>query len=298
MQMSQSVRIAAISLIMVSSSSVAETLKTIDFDSKQVAGKRGRTILDSAGTIVLRATIDKGTRALKAPEVVKHGCLSKPGCLKVSMDETSASAAKNKIMFAIWGHDQKSKLGEKVVVGDGFTTKVSFAMKLDKTYQDPTNNMIHFQAFQPRRQGDMYEGKVIPGGPIISFKMVPAKHRQIKNRNVQEYVIAVRNPSTAGVSTYMANDRAMLFRAGVQKGRWYKFTILMTSRTQKNGIVGGPIALEVDGKRVMQKDVAWGFNPSKFPVSRTLGFDLGIYRSADRRGKQAVYFDDVSVIRF
>lgn len=297
MQIQHVFGISALALLALSSAGLAETLTQMNFDSGQTIGKKGRALLDRAGNTVSRATVDNGTSALVAPQVATSGCLSTPGCLRVSMDPTSAGAAKNKIMFAIWRHNQKSQSGSGATVGDGSTTTVSFAMKLDPSYQDPTNNMIHFQAFQPRDQGASFSGKVTPGGPVISLKMVPAKHRRNKNRNVQEYVIAIRSPSTGGVKTYLGDDPAVLFRGTMQKGKWYKFSISMTSRMQTSGVIGGPITLAVDGKRVMQKNVAWGFNPSKFPVSETLGFDLGIYRSADRRGRQAVYFDDVSVNR-
>ena len=83
----------------------------------------------------------------------------------------------------------------RLQIGDKGTTRISFAMKLDQRYDTPPHQMIHFQVFQPKMAGRPSKVKnANPGGPILSLRTVPLSRRKDKSPDVQEFIIAVRNP--------------------------------------------------------------------------------------------------------
>ena len=59
----------------------------------------------------------------------------------------------------------------------------------------------------------------------------------------------------------------------------------------------GNVGFWINNQRIFDRAVTWGFNPADYTVSSALGFELGSYRSPDKTGHQAVFFDDVSISR-
>jgi hypothetical protein len=273
---------------------------SVDFDEGQSMMSQGAaTIVDSKSRMDFRPTIDKGTRAVDRPQIVSQGCHTAPNCLRVSIDPSAKGAAKNKIMYSFWSHYKPLPGGEsgRMRIGDGGTTRISFAMKLDPQYDTPLHQMIHFQIFQPKQAGKPNKVKnVNPGGPILSLRIVPQSRRADKSPNVEEFIIAVRSPTAQSYRFFDKRDPGILYRGVVTKGQWNNFSFLLQS-TERGGDTGGRIGFWFNGQKRVDQSVPWGFDPDRYGVSRNLGFELGSYRSADATGHQTVYFDDVEVDR-
>lgn len=256
-------------------------------------------ISDPLSRLVFNPTIDEGTRALDRPKVVLNGCYTKPACLRVSMDPSEAGAAKNKIMYSFWSHYKPLPGGEhgRIRIGDDKVTHVSFAMKLDRSYDTPTHQMIHFQVYQPKIADVTSKVQSMnPGGPILSLRIVPASRRKDKSKDIEEFIIAIRGPKAEKLHYFDARDDAVLFRGKIRKGEWNRYSFTLQS-AEENESMQGRVAFWFDGQKIIDRIVQWGFNPNYYAVSQKLGVELGIYRSADSRGHQAVYFDDVSIER-
>lgn len=273
---------------------------SLDFDQGQGMAAQGRdAIVDPRSREVFRPTIDKGTKAALRPEIVSNGCLTPPSCLRVSMDASGKGAAKNKIMYSFWSHYKPLPGGEggRMRIGDGATTRIQFAMKLDRDYDTPPHQMIHFQIFQPKEAGRASRVKnANPGGPILSLRIVPQSRRRDRSPDVQEFIIAVRNPQAENLYYFDQRDKGVLYRGSVRKGEWNKFAFVLQSGNRR-GEMMGRIGVWENGEKLFDKPALWGFNPGTYGVSPKLGFELGSYRSADTTGHQTVYFDDVSVDR-
>lgn len=273
---------------------------SLDFDQGQGMAAQGRdAIVDPRSREVFRPTIDKGTKAALRPEIVSNGCLTPPSCLRVSMDASGKGAAKNKIMYSFWSHYKPLPGGEggRMRIGDGATTRIQFAMKLDRDYDTPPHQMIHFQIFQPKLAGGASRIKnANPGGPVVSLRIVPQSRRQNPSPDVEEFIIVVRNPQAESLYYYGTRDKGVLYRGSVRKGEWNKFAFVLESGN-RGGEMMGRIGVWENGEKLFDRPVAWGFNPEDYAVDSKLGFELGSYRSADTTGHQTVYFDDVSVDR-
>lgn len=273
---------------------------SVDFDQGQhMKAKGSDAIVDPRSNLTFNATTDKGTKAADRPQVVSKGCFTPPSCLRISMDPSAQGAAKNKIMYSFWSHYKPLPGGEqgRMQIGDKGTTRISFAMKLDQRYDTPPRQMIHFQVFQPAMAGKTSKVKnVKPGGPILSLRMVPLSRRKDKSPDVQEFIIAVRNPQAQNYYYYDTRDKGVLYRGSVRKGEWNRFSFVLQSADQR-GAMQGRIGFWQDGQKQFDRPVQWGFNPATYAVSPKLGVELGSYRSADAKGHQTVYFDDVTIDR-
>ena len=252
-------------------------------------------IRDPKGGRSFTPTIDKGTRAVDRPQIVRAGCRTAPSCLRVSLDPSSKGAAKNKIMYSFWSHYRPLPGGEtdRIRIGDATPTTLSFAMKLDAKYDTPMHQMIHFQLFQAEKAGvdHSIEGKL--GGPVLSLRIVPQSRRKDKSPDVQEFIIAVRSPKALGLKTFDTRDRAVLYRGTVRTGEWHRFSF--TLQSGPNAL--GRIRFSMDDQPKFDRKLVWGFDPKKYPVNPALGFEVGSYRSADPSGQQTVYFDDIAIDR-
>lgn len=273
---------------------------SVDFDQGQhMKAKGSDAIVDPRSNLTFNATTDKGTKAADRPQVVSKGCFTPPSCLRISMDPSAQGAAKNKIMYSFWSHYKPLPGGEqgRMQIGDKGTTRISFAMKLDQRYDTPPRQMIHFQVFQPAMAGKTSKVKnVKPGGPILSLRMVPLSRRKDKSPDVQEFIIAVRNPQAQNYYYYDTRDKGVLYRGKVRKGEWNRFSFVLQSADER-GTMQGRIGFWQDGQKQFDRPVQWGFNPATYAVSPKLGVELGSYRSADAKGHQTVYFDDVTIDR-
>ncbi|NWK94266.1 hypothetical protein DM806_00845 [Sphingobium lactosutens] len=273
---------------------------SMDFDEGQaMASKQSSTIVDARSRQDFRATIDKGTKAADRPQIVSQGCHTPPSCLRVSLDPSEKGAAKNKIMYSFWSHYKPLPGGEggRIVIGDGGTTRIRFSMKLDNRYDTPLHQMIHFQIFQPAKAGGNPNGEDIkPGGPVVSLRIVPVSRRKDKSPDVEEFIIAVRNPGALNYRYYDTRDPGVLYRGTIRKGEWNSYSFVLQS-ARRGGDMAGRIGFWLNDQEKVDKIVPWGFNPAQFAVSPQLGAELGSYRSADVTGHQTVYFDDVTIDR-
>ena len=267
----------------------------LNFDEGQTIDEGATMIRDPKRGRTFPATIDKGTRASNRPQIVKTGCNTPPACLRVSLDPSRMGAAKNKIMYSFWSHYRPLPGGEtnRIRIGDQTPVTVSFAMKLDRQYDTPAHQMIHFQMFQAEKSGVNHaiEGKL--GGPVLSLRIVPQSRRKNKSPDVEEFVIAVRSPEALGLKAFDNRDRSVLYRGVIRKGEWNRFSFRLSSGPK----AVGSVAFDLNGKRMFDRRLTWGFDPNKYPVNAALGFEVGSYRSADLKGRQTVYFDDISVDR-
>ena len=271
----------------------------IDFDRGQsMVGGPIPSIVDNDGR-TYAPTVDEGTRVAAAPKIISTDCHSPPRCLRISMAPTAKGAKKNKITYNFWSHhkDVPGGAAGRFQLDDGQVTVVSFAMKLDVLYETPIHNMLHFQVSQVVKNNKRRVSKnIIPGGPIISLSMVPKSKRKNKNKNFEEYVIAVRSPHAQNLVFFDMRDDTVLYRGIVRKGEWNNFSFNIEFETISD-FVGGSIKFRFNNVNVMKYDGEFGFSPTKFDVEKSLGIDLGIYRTADSTGSQTVYFDDIKIIR-
>jgi len=272
----------------------------INFDkSERMKYENSSAIIDPQSGITFLATVDKGTIARHKPSIVAEHCRSIPRCLRISLDPSRRGAEKNKIMYSFWSHYRDLPGGNngRIRVGDGRFTKVSFSMKLGPEYSTPLNQMIHFQIYQPHRKITPSFGRtVVPGGPIVSLRIVPVSRRRNKSPDIEEFVLAVRSPQAGRLIHFDARDEGVLYRGELIKGSWNSFALVLKSLPSSGG-VGGRIGFWLNGHKRFDRSVPWGFNPSIFPSSSNLGVELGSYRSADAKGHQTVYFDDVTIDR-
>ena len=270
----------------------------LDFD-------KGETIKDPASAAIVapqskadfRPTIDQGTRA--KPEIVSQGCQSPPSCLRIALIPSIKGAVKNKIMYSFWSHHRPLPGGElgRMRIGDGKVTRISFSMKLDTQYDTPLAQMIHFQVYQSNKYGGHAKaGTIEPGGPILSLRIVPASRRKNKSRDVQEFILSIRSPQAGRLRYFDQRDPGVIYRGELRKGEWNSFAFVLQSK-RVNSDVAGRIAFWLNGKKAFDKSIAWGFNPARYPSNPNLGVELGSYRSADAKGEQIVYFDDVRIER-
>lgn len=273
---------------------------SVDFDEGQgMLSKGSNTIVDTRSNMDFSATVDKGTKAADRPQIVSQGCRTPPSCLRVSLDPSAKGAAKNKIMYSFWSHYKPLPGGEqgRMRIGDDGVARISFSMKLDPRYDTPLHQMIHFQILQPKVAGRVNKvSNVNPGGPVLSLRIVPASRRKNKSPDVQEFIIAVRNPQAQSYYYYDTRDKGVLYRGEIRKGEWNSFSFVLQS-TDRDGDMVGRIGFWLNNQKRFDKPVEWGFDPDLYGVSPQLGFELGSYRSADATGHQTVYFDDVKVDR-
>ncbi|MDR7155668.1 hypothetical protein J2W40_002500 [Sphingobium xenophagum] len=285
-------------------SSGPTTRLKVDFDQGQAMRAKGSTVIDDARNGVdFRATMDQDTRAdtrgTNLPQIVATGCKSPPSCLRVSLDPSRKGAQKNKIMYSFWSHYRPLPGGEngRMRVGDGKTTKISFNMKLGPEYDTPLSQMLHFQVYQSNKMdGGAKPGVTEPGGPIVSLRIVPASRRRNKSPDVEEFIVAVRSPEAGRLIHFDERDKGVLYRGEVRKGTWNNFALVLESG-RSNKRIGGRVGFWLNGRKCFDKSVAWGFNPAIYPSNPNLGVELGSYRSADAKGHQTVYFDDVTIDR-
>ena len=287
----------AIPLVLASAASAKPRLN-LTFDSGQkIAGKSAATLVSNDG-MSIRAVVDRGTRAENAPSVVSQGCKSQPGCLRVSLDPSAPGAVKNKIMFPVWPHQRDLPGGEsgRIVLGDNRSTTFSFDMKMDPNYDTPVHSLLHFQMVQPF-SGNASSFKVRPGGPILSLNIVPRSKRRNKDRNYEEFVIAVRNPSATKFVSFDKKDPSVLYRGTIRKGVWNNFSFRFKSEKLASEKMGGPIQFRLNGELKFSEIAQWGFVPNKQGISKTVSLEIGAYRTPDTKGRQAVYFDNVVLDR-
>ncbi|MCP1470660.1 hypothetical protein J3E64_002348 [Sphingobium sp. OAS761] len=275
-------------------------LLSVDFDDGQGMKAAGSSaIVDARSNLTFNATIDKGTKAADRPEIVTQGCHSPPRCLRISIDPSARGAAKNKIMYSFWSHYKPLPGGEpgRIRIGDNKPTTVRFSMKLDDQYDTPVHQMIHFQILQPKVSGRASKVKdVNPGGPVLSLRIVPTSRRRNKSPDVEEFIIAVRNPQAENLYYFDKRDKGVLYRGEVRKGAWNTFSFVLQSMDRRGEMVGR-VGFWMNDQKKFDHSVAWGFNPAVYAVSPQMGFELGSYRSADPKGHQTVYFDDIRVDR-
>lgn len=271
----------------------------IDFDRGQsMAGGPIPSIVDNDGR-TYTPTVDEGTRFDAAPKIISTDCHSPPRCLRISMGPTAEGAKKNKITYNFWSHhkDVPGGAAGRFQLDDGQVTVVRFAMKLDALYETPIHNMLHFQVSQAVKNNKRpFSKNIIPGGPIISLSMIPRSKRKNKNNNFEEYIIAVRSPHAQKLVFFDKRDDAVIYRGMIKKGEWNKFSFNIKFE-RISDFVGGKINFGFNNVNVMKYYGEFGFSPSKFDVEKSLGIDLGIYRTADTTGSQTVYFDDIKIIR-
>lgn len=273
---------------------------SIDFNQGQrVLPQGSNPIVDPRSNMTFRATIDKGTKAKDRPQIVSQGCHSPPGCLRISLDPSAKGAAKNKIMYSFWSHYKPLPGGEqgRMRIGDNSVTRISFAMKLGQNYDTPLHQMIHFQIYQPEIANKKYKpGAIQPGGPILSLRMVPISRLKDKSSQTQEFIIVARSPDAAKLYYYDQRDKAVLYRGKLQKNKWNVFSFQIQS-LRRGGRMEGNVGFWLNDRKMFERSAAFGFDPAGYAVSPNLGFELGTYRSADQKGHQTVYFDDVSFRR-
>lgn len=284
--------------IAIASAASAKPRLNLTFDEGQkISGKSAATLTSQNGDSI-KAVIDKGTRAADRPAIINQGCKSAPACLRVSLDPSAPGAVKNKIMFPVWPHQRKLPGGEsgRVVLGDNKTTTFSFDMKLDDRYDTPIHSLLHFQMVQPF-SGDPKGFKVRPGGPILSLNIVPRSKRRVKTAAVEEFVIAVRNPSATKFETFDRKDATVLYRGTIKKGVWNNFSFRFKSEKLSPGSIGGPLQFRQNGALKFSERAKWGFVPNGAGVSKTVSLEIGAYRTPDTKGRQTVYFDNVVLDR-
>lgn len=273
---------------------------SIDFNQGQrVLPQGSHSIVDPQSNMTFRATVDKGTKAKDRPQIVSQDCHTPPGCLRISLDPSAKGAAKNKIMYSFWSHYKPLLGGEqgRMRIGDNSVTRVSFAMKLGQNYDTPLHQMIHFQIYQPEIANKKYKpGAIQPGGPILSLRTVPVSRRKNKSPQTQEFIIVARSPDAAKLHFYDKRDKAVLYRGTILKNRWYVFSFQIQS-FRRGGKMEGNVGFWLNDRKVFERSAPLGFDPADNAVSPNLGFELGSYRSADQRGHQTVYLDDVDFRR-
>lgn len=262
-----------------------------------MAKRSAATLLVSEG-FDIKAVIDKGTVAADRPEVVKQGCKSPPGCLKVSLDPSAPGAIKNKIMFPVWPHKRPLPGGEtgRIVLGDNRSTTFSFDMKLDSRYDTPVHSLMHFQMVQPFN-GSQGKSEVRPGGPILSLNIVPASKRRVKDPSMEEFVVAVRHREATKFVHFDRRDASVIYRGSVKKGVWNNFSFRFKSEKLNNETMGGPLQFRQNGALKYSQVTKWGFTPNKPGISKTVSLEIGSYRTPDNRGRQTVYFDNILLDR-
>ena len=272
---------------------------SIDFDQGQrISPSASNTSVDARRGMMFGATIDRGTKAAQRPQIASQGCNTPPGCLRIALDPSAEGAAKNKIMYSFWSHYKPLPGGERgrMRIGDNGVTHIRFAMKLDEDYDTPLHQMVHFQIYQPVVKGGKNKTDVVPGGPILSLRMVPASRRDPMSLNEQEFIVVVRSPQAKNLYYYDKRDKGVLHRGKIGKNKWYTFSFLLRSISRR-GRMEGNVGFWINNQRIFDRAVTWGFNPADYTVSSALGFELGSYRSPDKTGHQAVFFDDVSISR-
>jgi hypothetical protein len=276
------------------------TLLDMNFDKERPAARAQMGAIHGPAGDARLPTVDKGTRADLDNGVVQSGCLSPPSCLRVSMAPTTPKAIKNKIMYHVWSHNKANPGGEagRFSIGDGKPLRLQFAMKLGPRYDTPVHQMIHFQVFQPK--GGPKGGKAVPGvnagGAILTLRIVPKSRRVNKSPDVEEFIVAVRNPKAQNLKSFDRRDASVIYRGTLRKGVWNRFTFDLLS-TRQGDTTGGRIQVGVNGRKVADYNGPWGFAPNIYDVSPNLGIDLGVYRSADKAGFQTAFFDNISVSR-
>ncbi|WP_152522548.1 hypothetical protein [Sphingobium ummariense] len=270
----------------------------IDFDRGQRVDGVASAVMRGGNAFNYKATIDPGTQAKDRPAVVSEGCKSPPGCLRVSLDPSKPGAAKNKIMFPFWSHKRPLPGGEsgRLRIGDGRTTKISFDMKLDRNYDTPLHALLHFQIFQPQSVAKTGAGNR-PGGPVIALNIVPRSKRRNLSPDIQEFVIAIRNPDAQKFVWFDTRDNTVLYRGAIQKGAWNTYTFQITSSPLRDGGMGGRVIFLMNKQKKVDKVVHWGFSPKNYNVLDTMSIELGAYRTPDKSGHQTVFFDNLLIER-
>ena len=273
----------------------------IDFDQGQKVEGKVSLVLRGAGQFDYKAVIDPGTKARRRPAVVSEGCGSPPSCLRVSLDPSAPGAAKNKFMFPFWPHRRPLPGGEsgRLRIGDGRSIRVGFDMKLDPSYDTPIHAMLHFQIVQPglpkgvRPKPRAKQG----GGPVIALNIVPHSKRKNPSQDFEEFILAVRNPNARKFVWFDTRDKSVLFHGEFRKGQWNKLIVQATSAKLPGGQLGGKIVFWLNGRKVLDRTAMWGFSPKHYAVSDAMSVELGAYRTADKKGRQTVYFDNISIDR-
>ena len=130
----------------------------------------------------------------------------------------------------------------------------------------------------------------------MSLRMVPESRLRDKSLKVQEFIIVARSPNATKLYYYDMRDQAVLYRGKIPKNKWHEFSFRLRS-VNRNGQMGGSVGIWLNDRKLFERPVAWGFDPADFGVSSKLGIELGSYRSADPRGHQTVFFDDVRISR-